>query len=111
MALVHNRCIPDISKISPDWVTKGAHIKIGGIELKVLPGNGGSVVFKAVFSSDMKNADAAIRAAEIALQDVSFRQALLDTVERAIPYVVGQGAPGKSAELKFLADALRKIGR
>lgn len=35
--LVHNSCLPKISVIAPDWVTKGAHIHFDDIELAVRP--------------------------------------------------------------------------
>jgi RHS repeat-associated protein len=45
---VHNECT--ISKVAPDWETKGAHVHADGVELAVRPGQDASIVFKPVFS-------------------------------------------------------------
>jgi hypothetical protein len=110
--LVHNGkgCTPDISSISEDWLRKGAHVKVGGVELLVLPGEGGRVVLKPYFSSTArKTAEGAMAAGELALRDRDFVQRLLSTVDRAIPYAAQNGNPGKSAEFHFLSVALNKL--
>lgn len=105
--------LPRISKIAPDYATKGVHIHVKGVELKVLPGEGGKVVFKPVFSKDAKVAEAAIKEAEAALADPAFRRQLHDTATRATEYLRTSGVEGaaaKSAETNFLRIALEKMG-
>ncbi len=102
-----------ISKIAPDYATKGVHIHVDGIELKVLPGEGGTIVFKPVFSSQEAVAGAAIKQAGEALADPAFRMHLHDTATRATEYLRRSGLPGaaaKSGETHFLRIALEKMG-
>jgi RHS repeat-associated protein len=105
--------LPRISKIAPDYATKGVHIHVKGVELKVLPGEGGKVVFKPVFSKDAKVAEAAIKEAQEALADPAFRTQLHDTATRATEYLRTsglEGAAAKSGETNFLRIALEKMG-
>ncbi len=103
-----------ISPIADDWVTKGAHIKVDGVELKLVPSHNGEVIFKPVFSSDPPNkVQAAIQKAQAALADPAFRERLTKTVGRAVGYL-GKGtemARSKSAEVRFLLKALQKRGK
>jgi hypothetical protein len=104
---------PRISKIAPDYVAKGVHIHVDGVELKVLPGAGGTVVFKPVFRSQEAIAGSAIGEARRALADPSFRRELLATATRATEYLRQSGLPGavaKSGETNFLRIALEKMG-
>jgi len=104
---------PTIGKIAADYVTKGVHIHVRGVELKVLPGAAGKILFKPVFSSQEKIAGPAIREAERALQDPAFRAKLLDTAKRATEYLGKNELPGaaaKSGETNFLRIALEKMG-
>lgn len=101
-----------IQGIFPDYYSKGVHIDASnGIELMVRPGEGGSIVFKPVFSGESASAvKAAIReATDDLLNNASWREKLLDTAKRATPYLVGLGNPAKSAETNFLAKALGKM--
>jgi hypothetical protein len=103
-----------VSKIAPDYATKGVHIHVDGIELKVLPGEGGTIVFKPVFSSQEGAVGPAIRQVEEALADPAFRRHLHDTAARATEYLRQSGLPGaaaKSGETHFLRIALEKRGR
>ncbi len=105
--------LPRISKIAPDYATKGVHIHVNGVELKVLPGEGGKVVFKPVFSKDAKVAEAAIKEAERALADPAFRRQLHDTATKATEYLRTSGVEGaaaKSGETNLLRIALDKMG-
>jgi hypothetical protein len=104
---------PRISKIAPDYVTKGRHIHVDGVELKVLPGAGGTVVFKPVFRSQEAIAGTAIGEAMRALADPSFMRELHDTATKATEYLRQRGLPGavaKSGETRFLRIALEKMG-
>jgi hypothetical protein len=102
-----------VSKIAPDNDTKGVHIHVDGIELKVLPGQGGMIVFKPVFRSREAVAGPAIRQAEEALADPAFRMHLHDTATRATEYLRQSGLPGaaaRSGETHFLRIAPEKMG-
>src|SRR5262249_39810610 len=103
-----------VSKIAPDYVTKGVHIHVDGIELKVLPGEGGTIVFKPVFRSQEAVAGPATRQAEEALADPAFRMHLHDTATRATEDLRRSGMPpaaAKSGETHSLRIALEKMGR
>lgn len=100
-----------VDKAAPDWATKGAHIKVDGIELKVLPGQEGKIVLKSAFSSQPEDkVRAAIRKAESALADPAFVKKLEKATEGMVKHL-GQGSPmerAKSGELRFLLKILRK---
>lgn len=100
-----------ISPIYEDWESKGAHIKIDGIELKVHPGDG-KVVFEQAFSSDPPDkVKAAIRKAEIAFSDPRFEKKFMNTLRRAIPFL-GQGSElgrARSGEVRFLLKLMQKL--
>jgi RHS repeat-associated protein len=101
-----------IDQIHDDWVTKGAHIKVDGVEIKVLPGKDGEIVFKSVFSSTPEEkVRAAINKAQAALEDSAFRARLSSVVGRAVKHF-GKGtamARAKSFELRMLVKAIAKI--
>jgi len=103
----------EISPIADDWVTKGAHVKVDGVEIKVLPGKDGEVVFKAVFSRDSESqVRAAITKVRAALTEPGFRARLTKTVGRAVKHFGKSpltGAAAKSGELRFLVKALLKL--
>lgn len=83
--LVHNTCWK-LSPPAPDTASKGVHFTIDGVELAARPGNGGSVVFRPVFSSTSDStANAAIRQANNALAtDTQFQTRLLANAERSL---------------------------
>ena len=105
------KSIVKISNVAGDWASKGAHIKIKGVELSVKPGKNGSIVLKSVFSRDnAKNVSNAIKIAEEALNDKAFRQRLHDASGRAIQ-LLKQGNQldrSRAGELRFLQKALEK---
>jgi len=112
--LVHNRmCIELANIVNPDVAEKGIHIKVNGVELKVLPGYGGEVVLKPVFSKYSKREiDAAIKAAQQAFNDPAIVRKLYEAAERATAYLGKSGNPrwvAKSAETAFLMKALSKL--
>lgn len=77
-----------ISKIAPDYATKGLHVHLNGIEIKVLPGDGGSVVLKPVFSSQEKIAGPAIKTLQDQIESsAALRRSLYDTATRARDYL------------------------
>ena len=92
--------------VNPDWITKGAHITVDGVEYVIRPGINGTIVFKNFFGRQI-----AVDLAYL-LKDRAFVEKLLSLVEKGIPYAAKEGSKQgieKSAELKFLAIALRKI--
>ncbi len=102
-----------VSPISDDWVDKGCHIHIDGIELAVRPDQFGQVVFRKVFSSTTDaDFDVASRIAVALLMDPGFRLKLRDSVDRAMPHLLGVSgykmakARGRLLEFKFLLLAL-----
>lgn len=100
---VHN--CPRISKLAPDWFTKGANIHWGKIELSIRPGNAGIPVVKPVFSSQADEAQAAIKGTYEALGG-EFRGQLRNAVERAVEYARSNGKHDKAFEFKMLLKAL-----
>src|SRR5579864_4494779 len=87
--------VPVICRPSPianDWVQKGFHIQVSGIELKVWPGHrNGMVVLKAVFPSDSRtDVDAAKRVVEQrCLSSQMVRDSWVQTLARAMEYLNG----------------------
>ena len=108
---------PVISPVAPDWAQKGAHVKVGDIEIAVRP-SGGGIALKPVFSGDISTAaarkafDAAVRAVEEALEHVGFRQRLYNAVARAIELLAEGAELGRSraGELRHLARELERMG-
>lgn len=100
--------------VADDWVLKGCHIKVLGIELAVRPARDGKIVFRSVFSSPTGIAvDAAIRHAETnCLDDPAVRARWVEDIERAKLLLVSfEGdlhdlARGRLAEMHFLLAAL-----
>lgn len=105
------------SAVAPDWIVKGCHIHVNGIELAVRPDHQGGVVFRSVFSSDTENAvNAAIRfAKEQCLPDPDVRSRWMRQIQRAMVFMVSERgalrrlATGRLAEIHFLRIALEKL--
>jgi hypothetical protein len=106
-------CHPSV--ISDDWVTKGFHLHVEGIELAVRPGNRrGMILFRPCFASTSRqDADAAERAVrDRCLANHRVRTQWCDTINRAISFLGGYDgalaelANGRKAELSFLKRAL-----
>ena len=80
----------------------------------MVPGSGGSIVFKPVFSSTPAAAvRGSVRKAEAALADPAMRRLMLREATRARDYLRTWGteaAAAKSGELKFLIVALQRLG-
>jgi hypothetical protein len=115
--LAHNSNVLNcfkVSKVAPDWSTKGFHVHVDGVEIALRPGQDGSVVLKKVFSSTPDSAfNAASRRMQTALGDASVRARLHRDAVRARDYLKGLGDPrsiAKSGELSFLIKALEKMG-
>lgn len=103
-----------VSKVAPDWSTKGFHVHVDGVELAVRPGNGGTIVLKKVFSSTPDSAfNSAAKKMQQAIGDAGVRSRLHRDAVRARDYLKGLGDPqsiAKSGELTFLIKALEKMG-
>ena len=94
---------------------KGVHIKINGVELSVLPGYGGHIVFKSAFgvAYTAKQVDAAKKVAIEALSDPQLIKRLYGAAQRALILAQQSGDPkliAKAGEFAFLVKALRKLG-
>jgi hypothetical protein len=109
-------CVPSV--VADDWIVKGCHIHVDGIELAVRPDHRGGVVFRSVFS---KPGDAAIdaakhRAEEECLPNDDERKGWIDSIQRAKVHLMSRRgelrelAVGRVAELHFLEIALRRYG-
>ena len=109
-------CVPSV--VADDWISKGCHIHVDGIELALHPDHLGGVVFSSVFSSP---GDAAIEAAkrrarEECLPDNDERNRWIQSIQRAKVHLISHRgrlrelALGRVAELHFLEIALRRYG-
>lgn len=111
--LVHNSCF-SVSKIAPDWATKGLHVHVDGIEVAIRPGNDASIVFKKVFSSTEDAAfKSAVRRLERDVTNADVRRQLFNQASRARDYLGSLGgdlATSRAGELTFLMHALEKLG-
>ncbi len=108
------------SAVYDDWVQKGFHIPVQGIELIVRPGHRrGMIVFKRFFRrDDRRDVDAAGRlAGEVCLPSETVRNRWVQTLGRAMTYLNGyQGdmaaeANGRKYEFRRLQKALLAYGK
>jgi len=114
--LVHNAICPIVDKVVlSDLLQKGVHVKVSGVELSVLPGYGGSIVFKAPFSTySRQQVDTAVTVAQSALRsNPEFVNRLYGAAQRALRLAQDSRdskLTAKAAEFAFLMKALRKLG-
>lgn len=103
-----------VSKIAPDWATKGFHVHVDSVELAIRPAQGGSIVIKPVFSSTTTSAfNTAAGKMQNELGDLAARQHLYREAIRARDYLrslKSDQAAAKAGELSFLIHALKKLG-
>ena len=106
-------CTPSI--VADDWIVKGFHIHVNGIELVVRPDHAGGVKFLPVFGPMDNEIRLAINLAiEECLPKAGVRKKWLDSVERATLHLISQRgelrdlALGRMAEMKFLRIALER---
>jgi len=104
-----------ISAISQDWVVKGCHVHVAGVELALRPDHLGGIVFRPVFSSsEVWELHAAARLVEAKLDDLQWRNKLKDSIERAMTYLMGVQGPyydlarGRLFELRMLVLVLER---
>lgn len=108
----------EISTIADDYVVKGLHVRLQGIELAVHPDHRGTIYFGRVFASTPEaDADAAIREAlELLRKEPRAKQKLYDAAFRAREFLQGYTgaladlANGRAAEMTFLMHALKRLG-
>lgn len=106
------------SKMSPDWVVKGCHIHVDGVELNIYPDHEGGIGFREVFSkTHPRRLSAAIRKAwEVCLPDGRVREEWLHKLDMARAYMDGyegelaEKANGRMLEFKFLRIAIERWG-
>jgi hypothetical protein len=109
-------CVPSV--VADDWIGKGCHIHVDGIELALRPDHLGGVVFSSVFSSDAEFAVEAAkrRAREQCLPNNDERRRWIESIQRAKVHLMSHRgglrelAIGRVAELHFLEIALRRYG-
>jgi hypothetical protein len=109
-------CVPSV--VADDWISKGCHIHVDGIELALRPDHQGGVVFSSVFSYPAEAAVEAAkrRAREECLPNRYERKRWVDSIQRARVHLVSNRgalrelAIGRVAELNFLEIALRRYG-
>ena len=104
-----------ISPVNDDWVIKGCHVHVGGVELVLRPDHLGGIVFRSPFSSALQwELDAAARLVTGMLDDPIWRGKLTETVERAMSHLMGvrgdlyDVARGRLGELRMLVCALER---
>jgi hypothetical protein len=106
------------SKMADDWVIKGCHVHVNGVELAVVSDHKGSVSFRAVFSGAPDNkVRAAIKiATEKCLADAKTRKDWAASLDRArvfmLEYPAGHDlaslANGRMFEFKMLKLAIER---
>ena len=104
-----------ISPVGEDWVKKGCHVHVGGVELVLSSDHLGGIVFRSPFSSAMQwELDAAAGLVTGMLDDPAWRGKLKETVEKAMAHLMGvRGtmhdlARGRLFELRMLVRALER---
>jgi hypothetical protein len=106
------------SAVASDWLTKGCHVHVDGVELAVRPDHQRGVVFRAVFSSTPeKTVDAAIkRAIRDCLSNADVRHRWIRHIEGAMTNMLSDDsalrelARGRLREFNFLRIALLRYG-
>jgi hypothetical protein len=107
-------------KISPfhdDWVSKGCHVKVGRIEVKLRPNHRGAIVFRRVFAATTET-EVAFAAQVIlgSLTDPAWRRRLLQTLEGALKNLrcfegeLKDKARSRSGEIQRLVVILKRMG-
>jgi hypothetical protein len=115
--LVHNAICPIHihNTLEDELLSKGVHIDTAGVELSVLPGQGGDIVFKAV-SDSRYSSDAVKAATKIAvagLEDPAIVSRLLAVAQHSLTLAQASSNPeirASAAEYAFLVKDLRALG-
>jgi len=107
-------CQPSI--VSEDWIIKGCHIHVDGVELVVFPDHRGQVGFRPFFATTpFDQARQAIKTAyETCLPDPEVRERWINRLNAARLLMLGYSgvlyslANGRMAEFKFLRIAVER---
>ncbi len=104
-----------ISVVGDDWVVKGCHVHVAGVELALRPDHLGDIVLRPVFAStDAGELGVAMRLVEAKFSDVHWRNKLKDTIQRAMRHLLGVQGPnhdlarGRLFELRMLVISLER---
>ncbi len=98
--------------LAADWATKGAHVKIDGVEVAIKVSKEGVIELKSVFSStSVHSFEEAAKKVEVLLNDPVFRKDLIHKTEGAIDMFKGGTELERAAVNGFeaLLIALKKI--
>ena len=106
------------STVTDDWVTKGFHIHVGGVELNVFTNHLGSFDFRAVFSStpEVRVKQAIKTAWEVCLPDPLTRRKWLTRLEMARIHMMSYTgkysikANGRMFDFKLIRIAIERWG-
>ena len=104
------------SKVTDDWVTKGCHIHVNGIELHVITNHLAEIEFRSVFASTRPDRlRAAFKVAyEACLADPAVRTRWMQRLDMARLFMLNyegalqHRANGRMLEFKFLKIALTR---
>lgn len=106
-----------ISKIDRDWIDKGLHIHVFGVELVMRPDHQRGIIFKKFFrSTTSQEAAPAITRANELLGELSWRGLFRRELIRARPYLhtergkLRELANGRAFEFTMLIHALERMG-
>lgn len=104
------------SKVTDDWVTKGCHIHVDGVELNIYTNNTGGIDFRPVFSSTAPHRlNRAMKIAyEECLPDPFMRKRWIQRLEMARVFMLSYPgelhslANGRMLEFKFIRIAIAR---
>jgi hypothetical protein len=101
-----------VSPAYQDWVTKGAHLHVGGEEVRIFPddkgGYGGQPLRRRGGMATRRDVEAAFCALS---EDDQLRERLIANAESAMNEMNARhwaSAQNRAAEMKFLIEALRR---
>lgn len=106
------------SKITDDWVTKGCHIHVNGVELNIYTNHIGEIAFRPVFSSIRRAlVEQAMKTAyEECLPDPATRARWIQRLKMATIFMLDYSgelhglANGRMLEFRFIQIAINRWG-
>lgn len=103
-----------VSPMAPDWATKGAHVHIGGNEVRVFPDSSGGVGAEPIrLSTGTATAEQVQRVLDRLNSSSPLREDLISKADSAMREMNSHNwgnSINRAAEMNFLIKALRKIG-
>lgn len=103
-----------VSPMAPDWATKGAHLHVGNMEVRIFPDHTGGVDVGPIRMAHGVPSDAQLRQAlEAILSNPELRADLIAKSRAAITEMNSHGwgnAKNRAFELHLLVKALEKMG-